>query len=141
MKRISLYRDDIRLGPQQKDAAGALAEVVAVFLGVPAHGLGRVERPIGKEFERMQRLFRGGLTFIVGHEYAHILAAHGESPKDKSFHWEIYSGRSEAEVEADWLGAKLVLAPWRWGTFHDDSERRGNRRLLPPLSSTLLLNT
>jgi hypothetical protein len=111
------YLDGVRLGVNQLAPSAALAEVIAAFLGLSRAGMGQVERVEGASAKRSLLLFCSCVKFVVGHEYSHVLAGHFEDPGRAS---RISEGMSPEEVAADWLAAKLVVAPIRWGQFDDD---------------------
>lgn len=121
------YLDDVRLGLNQLTTAEALAEVVAVYLGEPSSGLGVVPRKVGPDGERAVSVYRACATFLVAHEYAHVLAGHtGHEDRAAA----LDDPTRHHEIAADSLGTKLLLARWRWGNFVDDASNTGLQTLL-----------
>jgi len=111
------YLDGPGIGLRGSSPARALAEAIALYLGFPVSFAGGLPSLKGLQQERMQRVFQACVTFLVAHEYAHVLAGYFQGPGAGD---ELHSGTREQEVAADWLAVKLLLAPWRWGSFEED---------------------
>jgi hypothetical protein len=121
------FLDRARIGVRNAQLPQALAEVIAYYLGYPVRMAGAVPDLGEPDAERMDRLFCACVTFLVAHEYAHALAGHFDDPEAAD---SLSTGMSGHEVEADWLAAKLLLAPWRYKTLDDDPGNTGLQTLL-----------
>jgi len=124
------YLDRLKNSPGTP--AQALARILGFYIGLPLRGSDLVNPPAGDDRARAQELFRSCVLFIVGHEYAHILAGHIDP--DVPLHAGKYDSTDANEVAADWLGLMLALGEWRWGEFGDDEwQTRFQTRLGGPL--------
>ena len=111
------YLDHVRIGPFGRSPMEAMEDAISVYLDRARPGAGAIPDLSGDQRARMDDLFRACVTFLVAHEYAHALAGHLSNP---AFVADRHNYNRLEEVEADWLGAKLLLAVWRWGPFEDD---------------------
>lgn len=126
------FLDDTQVGVRRLPVARVLGEVIALYLGYAVPLAGALSDLRESNAEQMDKLFRASVTFLVAHEYAHALAGHFDDPNAAEL---LHAGMREQEVAADWLGAKLLLAPWRYKLLNDD---QGNTKLQTLLAGPLL---
>lgn len=125
------YLDRLKNSPAMSPAR-ALARILGFYIGLPLGGRDLVDPQAGSDRIRAQELFQSCVLFIVGHEYAHILAGHIDP--DVPLHAGKHDLPDANEVAADWLGLMLALGEWRWGDFGDDQwHTRFQTRLGGPL--------
>lgn len=126
------YLDRLKNSPGTVSPALALARILGFYIGLPLRSRDLVSPPTGEDRVRAHELFLSCVLFIVGHEYAHILAGHVD--RDVPLHAGKADLSDANEVAADWLGLMLALGEWRWGDFPDDQwKTRFQTRLGGPL--------
>jgi hypothetical protein len=121
------YLDHARIGVLGWTPPMALATVIGSYLGIRAPLAGGIPILEGADRIRTDHLFESCVTFLVGHEYSHALAGHFFDPETAK---DLHTGTREYETSADWLSAKLLLGPWRWGSFEDDDAQTRLQTLL-----------